>query len=100
MVDISDVRDVWAKLANHAADSAACFRGIDGYRGKSHFGRPPCASFEIYAWNEMMIVRGGFPSGIEHGKQGDFVALTSQERHNLEKVDFRAAKGVVILVAE
>ena len=49
-------------------------------------------AFEIDVWHEVLVVGCGRATRIGHGKERDFVALSSHQVHELEQVNLGTAE--------
>jgi hypothetical protein len=89
------------KISDHLTQSPPSVSGIDGMHGEFRTRYQPMGmAFEINVWQEVMIVGGGLAARICHRKKRDFVPLRSQQIHELKHVNFGAAKGKIVFIAE
>jgi hypothetical protein len=92
--------DVRPKSGNDLSQPLPSLSGIDGM-GCEFRPRYPSRgrAFEIDVRQEILVVWRGLATRIRHGKQRDFVALTSHQVHELEHVNLSATEGKIVFIA-
>ena len=99
MIDVANVRDIWAKVGDHLPDFAARLGGVDCVKRQSRLGYDRPMRLEICVRHKVVIVISSLAARIGHRKQSYLMTPPPHQFHGFEQVSFGPAKPEVVLVA-
>ena len=100
MINIPHMGHIGPEILDHGSEPAPRFRRINRVACALCLSPKSALCLKVDARNRVLIVRSRLAARISHRKQGYGVTLLSQQIHQFKQVNFSAAEGMVIFVAE